>query len=336
MIETIQQAFEKFELEVARVPDKDNAAAKAVHPEIRDAVAQADTLTVKRDFLSGSYGRKTQSIRLNDIDVIIVLADPEGAFAGSARNTLHAIKDAVTACDLVRRAHVRQRAVKAFLHDYEFTVDIVPALKPADGKGLLLACNRPEECVDLWTLEYPEQQLEAAREKNTETGGLYVPATRVIKSWNQRYETVKPLRSYHAESMLYHSLTTEVDYADVVVDFFDHAYHALQPGQLTPTPGVPGRYVDEQLDDEDHRLACERIEQARELAYEAAALTDPGEAMDAWVKVFGAGFPAPSTNPDALDKALREGKVAAAGAGIGIGTSSKSRPIIPGRSWRRS
>lgn len=190
--------------------------------------------------------------------------------------------------------------------DYEFHVDVVPALKRGFGEGLYLARNIPDENLDDWSLEYPEQQLKACPDKNRATGGLYVPATRVVKAWNQRYDPTKPLRSYHAEALLYHGIGDAKTLKEAVLAFLDHAYDTLAPGKLTATPGAPsGRYVDDRLAADDRKAAREKVEAARKKAHEAADIEDSGTAMKAWVKVFGNGFPSPTTEPDAVDAALR-------------------------------
>jgi hypothetical protein len=335
-IKTIDDAFEWFEKNVARVDEQDNKDAKDVHPDIRKAVC--DAMPVEHHFLSGSYGRRVQAVKLKDIDVIVVLTDDDGAFWADARATLVQVQDALRDCDLVRQARPPSvRSVKAVLHDYEFHVDIVPAIRPTVGDGLYLTRNLPDEGYNDWTLEYPEQQLKACQGKNKSTNGRYVPATRVVRTWNQRYPTAKPLRSYHAESLLYHGIDDAKTLQDATVAFFDHAYDALAPGQLTPTPGAPaGRYVDDRMSSEDRKAAREKVEKAREKAHAAAETEDAGKAMEAWAKVFGDKFPTPATHPDVVEAALRSGTAFAVGAGIRPGKTEESRDLIPGRSWSRS
>lgn len=328
-ITSVEGAFKSFECNTARVPDDQNAAAKEVHPEIRKAVTGA--LPGTTHFLSGSYGRKTQAVRLKDVDIIVVLDDPDNEFAGSASGTLEKVRKAVSAHELVSYTKVSVRAVKAYLHDHEFHVDIVPALRPAFGSGLQLTRNIPGEHDD-WTLEDPEGQLQAARDKNKETSGLYVPATRIVKAWNKPFVSVAAtLRSYHAEAILWRALTGPATYQEAMLAFFDEAYDRLAPGARTLVPGSYSRYVDDRLEDDERARARETIEKAREKAHAAAEIDDPGEAMDAWVKVFGRSFPAPSTNPDAIAEGLRSGTAKAVGAGFAIGGT---REAIPGRSWR--
>lgn len=332
-ITNVEDAFKSFERDTARVPDDENKDGKDVHPKIREAVTDAFPNT--EHFLSGSYGRRTQAVKLKDVDIIVVLDDPDGKYKASASETLKAVREVVSDQELVRTTRISVRAVKAFLHDYEFHVDIVPALAPALGSGLELTRNLPDEGFDDWTLEDPKGQLKAAGDKNKDTEGIYVPLARIIKAWNQRYPTAKPLRSYHAEAILWHALSTKTTYEEAVVAFFDKAYDLLAPGARTLVPGSQTRYVDDRLKDEDRAKAREKVDAAREKAHNAADKDDPGEAMDAWVKVFGTAFPAPSTNPDALAEGLRGGTAKAVGAGFAVGGIGERKPI-EGRSWSRS
>jgi hypothetical protein len=225
----------------------------------------------------------------------------------------------------------RVRSVRTFLHDFEFHVDLVVARQPTFGDGLLLACNLPEEGRDDWSPANPRGQREAAWEKNEQCGEMYIPAVRIVKYWNEGLG--KPLRSYHAESILYHALDGPLDYAEAIVRFFDAAYDALAPGVLTADPGALTTFVDERLEDEDRRHARERVEQARASAHRALEIDDVGDALDAWVDVFGSSFPAPSTAPDKIAASLSARTAGAVGAGIQAG---RGRPVIESRPWRRS
>jgi predicted nucleotidyltransferase len=332
-IESVQEGFEQFEHDVVRVPKTENDAAKEVHPQIRETLAE-ELAEHLETFLSGSYSRRVQVVKLKDIDVIVVLDDPQGEFAASAEAALKAIRKAAAVSELVRSARTRVRSVRLTLHGYEFTVDLVAALEPPDGRdGLLLARHLPEEGLDDWTLGHPRGQRQAAIDKNEQCGGIYIPSVRLAKYWLCTVwgEGHKPFRSYHAESVLHGALGDKVEYAEAMVAFFDAAYEALAPGVLTPDPGAPDTYVDERLEDDERRQAREAVARAREAAHTAFDKQDVGEALDAWAEVFGAAFPAPSTSPDQVAASLAAGTAGVVGAGIRVG---KGRPVIQSRPWR--
>lgn len=333
-ITSVQEAFERFESEVVRVPKAVNDAAKKVQREVRDWLAgELDAL--KETFLSGSYSRRVQVVRLKDVDIIVVLLDPDGKFAESALAALEAIRRAAASCPLVRSAQIRVRSVRLTLLDYEFTVDLVAALEPDDGgDGLLLARHIPEEGLDDWTPGNPRGQREAAVKKNEQTEGIYVPSVRLVKYWlNTVWGKDKPFRSYHAESVLHDVLNEKVEYPEAMVRFFDAAYAALAPGVLTSDPGDPGTYVDQRLEGTERREAREAVARARDVARKAFDTPDVGEALDLWVEVFGSAFPAPSTSPAQVGASLAARTAGVVGPGIRVG---RGRQPIESRPWRKS
>jgi hypothetical protein len=177
-IQSVQQAFEQFEPDVVRVPKEENDAAKEVHPQIRDTIAQ-NLPEHLETFLSGSYSRRVQVVKLKDVDIIVVLDDPDGQFTDSADAALEALRKAAATSELVKRTLKRRRSVRLTLHDHEFTIDLVAALEPPDGEdGLLLARHIPEEGLDDWTFGHPRGQRQAAIDKNEECGGIYIPSVR--------------------------------------------------------------------------------------------------------------------------------------------------------------
>lgn len=326
-IENEQQAFEQFEADSVRVPDEENKAAKEVHPQIRDTVKQELEHHVDT-FLSGSYSRRVQEGHLRDVDVIVVLDDPDGKYADSADTALEDIRDAASESALVCRTRKRRRAVKLFLHRHGFTVDLVAARRPVSGDGLLLARRIPEEGSDDWQLLNPEGQKQAAIDKNKQCDDMYIPAVRMVKYWKR--SECKELRSYHAESILWHALTGPVDYAEAMVKFFDAAYDALAPNARTFDPGAPDADpVDERLEADERSAARVKVEKAREAAHAAFEAEDLEEALEGWVKVFGSSFPAPSTTSEQISSALGSGGAGVVGAGIQIG---RGRRIIKPRS----
>ncbi len=332
-IESVQAAFEEFERDTVRAPKKENDAAKRVHPQIRGVLAQ-ELAEYLETFLSGSYSRRVQIVKLKDIDIIVVLDDPDGKFAASATAALEAIRKAAVTCELVKSARKRVRSVRLTLHGYEFTIDLVAALEPSDGEdGLLLARRIPEEDLDDWTLGHPRGQRQAAIDRNEECGGIYVPSVRLAKYWLGTVwgDGHKPFRSYHAESVLHGALSEKVDYAEAMVLFFDAAYEALEPGARTPDPGAPDTYIDERLEDDERREAREAVARARKAAHAAYEQESVGDALEAWVEVFGPAFPAPSTSPERVAASLAAGTAGVVGAGIRAG---RGRPVIQSRPWR--
>jgi len=334
-ISTVQQAFEEFEKTKVRVPAWQNDRAKEIHPEVRAAVKEHLGDLFNRAFLAGSYARKVQTLRLKDVDIIFVLNDPDGTFEASADAALERLRAAAKTCDLVERTRIGVRAVKLTIDGEEFTVDIVAALEDAFG-GIRLARRLPEDGSDDWTPANPKGQLDAHWQKNKDTDGMFIPAVRIIRYWNQRtkYNGKNALPSYLAESILYHALMSHCEFADAVEKFFRAAEtHLSTPWPSVSCPGSPSNMVDDRLDDSRREFALEKVRAALVHVEDAMAQDDPVDAMDCWVKVFGDAFPAPSGDTSALAAALRSGTAVAKGAGITT-SAPDGRQVIPARPWR--
>lgn len=338
MIEMVQEAFIEFEEETARVPDSENKRAKEVHPEVRKAIKSDLGDLFDRAFLAGSYKRKVQAVRLKDVDIIIVLNDPDGDFRRSANTALERVRTAAKTCEIVGTTRKSIRAVKLNIDGEEFTVDAVPALDNPFGE-LLLCRNIPNEYDD-WTSARPEGQLEAATDKNQAAEGVFIFATRIMKVWNQSFGegSKKAMPSYLAESIMFHALSSKCDYDKAMLEFFRLAKDLLSKNWPTvPCPGDPANYVDQMLDNDRRERALGKVETALGHAEEAMDAEEPGDAMNCWAKVFGPAFPAPANDSAGLAAALKAGRAVAKGTGIVIPTGATTeRPLIRARSHRRT
>lgn len=334
-VTSVQQAFEEYENKV-RVPSKQADRAKEVHPEVQAAVEKDLGDLFKRAFLAGSYARKVQTApKLKDVDIIFVLNDPDGNFAASAQAALERLRKATKTCDLVSATRIGVRAVKLTIEGEEFTVDAVAALEDASG-NIKLARFLPDENLDDWTSANPKGQMDEHWKKNKATEGVFLPAVRIVKTWNQRtkYKGKNALPSYLVESILFHAMSKKVDFADAMLAFFRQAETDLASGTPTvPCPGSPSNKVDDRLDDDRRKAALEKVRAALKDAAAAVAESDASKAMDLWAKVFGPAFPAPSGDTSALAAALKGGTARAAGAGISA-SPGNGRQVIESRPWR--
>jgi hypothetical protein len=329
-ISSVQEAFEWFESQVVRIPESEDRAAQEVHPKIRAAMRHALRGILLEDFLSGSYSRRVQvAPKLNDIDIVLTLADATGLFRRSATAALRAIEVAALSCDLVKSTELRCRSVRAHLHDYEFTVDLVAALEPTVGDGVLLARRMPELGLDDWSFGNPKGQRQAAVDKNGICEGMYVRTVRIIKFWKNG--ACKEFKSYHAESILFHALESALPYDEAIMRFFNAAFDQLAPGVLTEDPGAPGIFVDERLEDRERQPARSAVATAGNHAAAALSANSVEDALEHWAQVFGPSFPAQSRSRDSLAESLAERTAGIAGLGV---TAHRGPQTVQPRSWR--
>lgn len=328
---TTQQAFEQFERESVRVPDAENKLAKTVQTEFRVVLAEELGDLHLESFLAGSYPRKTQAVRLKDIDLAVVLRDPAGEFAASASGTLTFMRTVVQAYPRVSAATRKCRAIECDLTDVPFWVDVVPALQDRRG-GLLLAYVDRQKGIDEWRPADPKGQIHACQAKNAQTAGMYVPVTRICKFWNQSFtsspEQEKPMPSYLVEAILFDAVDDPIDWAEAVLAFFENAYRHLSATSPTvPCPGKSTEFVDEKLDPLRRARALVKVEAVLPTVRRAAAERDPAAAMNLWADVFGPAFPAPATDSRTMSKALHSGSFSILGSGVSPSPAAGRRPI---------
>ncbi|MDX6603000.1 MAG: hypothetical protein QOF13_2202 [Solirubrobacterales bacterium] len=327
-ISTVEKAFEVFELETARIDPDVYADAVETHPIITEALSTLPGFIKAR--LAGSFGRKTHALLLKDIDLVIYLNDADGSYFASPSDTLLLVADTLKGCSLVIHAEPKVRAVEGLL-DKPYRVDAVPAI--AANGATLLTDHRPDDGVEEWSPAHPQGQVDAAIEKNQSCGGNYLPQVRIVRAWNGQFgPNNKVLSSYHAESGVFWALDGPCGHAEATVRSLDYLYEALAPGHHVADPGNPIANVDDRLEDSERLAARGRVGEALDAARTAFEISDDLEAMDAWVKVFGPSFPAPSTDPARVVEGLASGATFAVGTGASI--TQQGEPFIRPRSWR--
>lgn len=317
----IHKLFEQFEKTVARIPQAENDQAKSLHPRIRECLSEGLPGTTS-SFLSGSYARKTQTSHLHDIDIICVLEDDALDIGCSATAVMRVVSDVLMSSALVHSTELKVRAVKAALVDYDFTVDVVPALPLAGSTALYLPRRLPSEGCDDWTLENPRAQIEAAQDKNRVCSGTYVRMVRLAKYWNKRPAVGGPLSSYHVEALVWHSLQPGNTFPVALCDFLRYAHRTLSHSLPVTDPGRPEHRVEERMTDEDRRIADEEVETALRVAEAAIEEEDATVSAMRWRRLMGEAFPL-----------LESAGSSAQGFGLaGVMTTAAGRSIAP-RSW---
>lgn len=333
---TVQSAFEAHELAI-RVPDVQNREAKALHPRVREQIAQLLGISVDDTFLNGSYRRKTQIAPLTDIDIIVVLgkADVLPIWL-PADQVLARVAAAACACEIVRRVEkVGVRAVMCVLWGTDITVDLVPALKNPGDDRLWLCCNKPEEGLNTWTMEHPRGQIQAAADANEASEGVYIRLVRIAKSWNCSVSDgdEKLLPSYAIEAAVHAALGGRgIDYAPGLAEALALLRDHLVKRWALSDPGNPENDVLERLDESRRGRAIPVVEEAAEHAERALGVSEAA-ALEIWQDLLGPTFPGPGQRTGAMSAALRAGTVGASAAGLSIGSPARAISKKP-RSWR--
>lgn len=294
---TVLDSFDSLQQEVDADPEVVRLARQR-----RDTfkAALATATDVKVVWGSGSLARSTQLQPVHDVDLVVEFdADehPEwGSDGDSAEEAIERCRDLVhellsvksgTYAQLVRQVNTaeRNRAAKCFIDppdsDDAFTVDVMPALRRADG--ILI----PFKSERRWTLADPEYLIDQVAERQREWA-QFRPLVRMLKYW---------ARQHVADTGRVKSLVMEVLALDCLHEgnrpealktfFVEASSHSLQIEDPARLSGV----IQPDLDIAGLRRALEDSALAATAALRAVANNDQPGATQHWQDVFGDAFP---------------------------------------------
>lgn len=238
-----------------------------------------------RDFLSGSYARRTAIRPLHDIDLFIVL-DPSVHPERSSSACLSKVQGALA------RAYPNTPALKLQDHsvNIEFSgtgigFDIVPAFENRVGVYLI-----PDRGRDAWIETDPEAQSKVLVGANARAGDKLNPLIKMIKRWKDEHGV--PLRSFHLEVMSYGAFrAAPASYPEGVRALFGHMAQAVL--STCPNPVGVGPNIDAGMTQPERSKVWQKLQEAertaaRALQLDAAAQT--AGAHELWKSLFGSAY----------------------------------------------
>lgn len=285
-------------------------AQVALARERRDIFVDAldSTEGVVEVIKSGSLQRSTQLEPIHDVDLIAVFNSEQypswGQPGDSSAEALKHVHDLVVSLlgtgqgsvdQVVRLALFsdRNRAVKCFIDPPEqenaFTVDVMPALRQADG-SLLLPSTKHEQ----WSSANPEFLIEQVAERQREWP-YFRPLVRVLKDWRKDVQVEGKIKSLVMEVLALECLPREGNRPNALRTFFTSAAVRVNWGVSDPA-GYCG-LIQPDLDVEGLRSALESAADKADLACDLHARNDVDGALQVWQELFGPDFPAPPKKP---------------------------------------
>ncbi|MCC6552541.1 MAG: nucleotidyltransferase [Polyangiaceae bacterium] len=257
---TIAQAFDQLRqnLELTEAEQREASRQQNVVRSNLDSYLGG----IKRDFLSGSYGRRTAIRPLNDIDVFVILdsASHSDVYPPSPPETC--LKKVRRALDDAYQGKVSTR-LQGRSVNIEFTgtgigYDIVPAFPAGDIYMI------PDRDRRSWIKTDPERHRAACVAANERAGGKLNPLIKMAKQWNTLRG--KPLRSFHIEVMSYKAFpAAPPSYAEGLQALF--AFLAQRVLASCPEPAGAGPHVDAGMTSEERaRARAALIAAANEVA----------------------------------------------------------------------
>lgn len=269
----LDQARRRIEVEPEEIDEaRDRRAAITA--------ALRDEFTGSRIYYNGSLAHGDALTPLSDVDLGVVVPDPEHAH-GPGKRGPRALQN--RAADAIRRdlkdtygdlrveVEGRKRSIKVWFRDPvhpgwpDFTADVIVAIDNPHGAGLHI----PRYAS--WDRSHPEMHTQLVLEAIDTSKSRFARVVRLVKHWDRR-RTAPPLCSWHIKVLALSSLATPGTLKNGLQDWFTHAERALQDGP-TPDPAHVGHDIDTAV---PRTEALRLIRTAIGLLGEAIELEDAG------------------------------------------------------------
>jgi len=301
---TVLGAFDEFRTIVDADPAIVTLARERRDTFKRALMKESDVLAV---WGSGSLRRSTQLQPVHDVDLVVefdAASQPDWNQPGSsAADALEHAKGIVqrrlsvnggTDNQLVRRIDTagRNRSAKCFVDDpgdeNAFTVDVMPALRQADG-----TIRIPAARASGWSTADPEYLIEEVQARQ-DAWDKFRSNVRLLKKWSKLQAPSLEIKSLVMEVLALDSLVEAPNTPQALRSFFVSASsHSLSIEDPAGHCGL----IQPDLDVSAFRAALEEAAVNADAAMKRAAAGDQDGAGDYWHSVFGPDFP---TSPDVV------------------------------------
>lgn len=214
----------------------------------RDALAAALKRAFGgRTYVNGSIAHGDALNPLTDVDLGIVIPDPDGLY-GPGLRCPGALQE--RAADAIRRElkdeypklrvkHLnRRRSILVRFRDpvppgqADFTADVITAIDNRTGAGLYIPNYRT------WDRSHPERHTEMVKEANAVSRSTFARGTRLMKHWNRKHD--RPICSWNIKALALGCITGPVTMTDYISTWLNHAIEQLSIGETPDPAGVAG------------------------------------------------------------------------------------------------
>lgn len=272
---TVNQRFHGF-ISNLELTDAERTTASAQQNRVRDLLRMEFTTT--RDFITGSYGRRTAIRPLHDIDIFVVMQNPPATPKDAIAEVFNALRRRYPQTSLRRQA----RSVNIDFAGTGIGFDIIPARTPRSGDYEI-----PDRGADRWITTNPEKHRDVLVAANQRAGGMLNPLIKALKQWNGQYG--KPLKSFHLEVMCYDAFPHRGpdNYRVGIQSLLSHLQQKIV--YSCPDPAGVGLDIDTQMTSSERGKAKNHLNGAYETACRAveAESYDPNAAHRHWGHLFG-------------------------------------------------
>ena len=315
------------------------------------AAALASEFPGSRHYVNGSVAHGDALTPLTDVDLGVVIPNPEGHYGPGKKGPGELQERAAAA---IRRGladeygHLRvefrgrKRSIRVSFRDPireglpDFTADVIIAIDFPDGRGLYI----PR--FDSWDRADPETHTALVTAANRRTESVYARTVRLLKHWNRRNGEV--LCSWNIKALALTCVDSKEALVTTMRSWFNHAVQELRkggtedPARVTDRPiklNAPRAEVVKRLEDAlaklDKAIMYDRAGYPTLAQKELADLFNDPDMLEAPPKDAvlrdGVRFHAPQGAPS---RAFGAPVIAQTGAGPAAATPAAATPV---RSW---
>ena len=290
----VGDAFQQFKgrLEITQT-EQDDASRR--QKDVRATVQGG--FDVETDFLTGSYGRRTKTKPLKDIDIFVVLGRGERQRREKhPRGVLDDLEKCLVSAYGRDQVERDRRCVTVWfekrnqtLHEdgKVLSLDVVPAFAAGDHYEI------PDEALGQWIATNPSIHADESTAKNKDLDGGWVPLVKMLKSWNR--SNGKPIQpSFLVEVMALELVDGPfTGYPGEARRFFAAAKDTVD--REWPDPAGLGPPVSDEMTTARCATARQKLREAEVAAtraFRAEQQGSEGEALRIWKAIFGDFFPA--------------------------------------------
>lgn len=285
---TVAQAFTSFLTEISASKYHNEtlipARKKSVLENLEETFPEDSDMPFWKAYLIGSASKGTIITPIDDIDVLAVFSNENGAYEKYRYDSQDFLYRVTRAYDGVSTQEVgaRGQAVRVFFEKGGY-VDVAPVFWQ-DGDDYVIPAGDKT-----WLTTSPFKANAWFEEKSKELDYHLKPIVRLVKKWNKEHSS--HFSSFHLETIVAHTFSTlGSNYRDALMKFFSWA-----PSHISVfDPGGHSGDLSSNLTYQQRANAIQALNSAHERSKKAVEAEEEGdheEAKRLWSIVFGNDFP---------------------------------------------
>jgi predicted nucleotidyltransferase len=199
-----------------------------------------------RIYINGSIAHRDALNPLSDVDLGVVVPDPDGRYGPGKEGPAKLQETAAEAIRSLRDEYPKLR-VETVNHrrailvrfgepvtagELDFTADVIVAIDNSDGAGLYIPnCQQ-------WDRSHPEMHTQLVTAAILASDRAFSHGTRLMKHWNRRHD--RPICSWNIKALALQVISGPMSMADYIQTWLGHAIEQLARCETPDPAGVAG------------------------------------------------------------------------------------------------